>query len=73
MRAWLLNSRVDPYRWFYLITGGYSVVSIGVATYLAENEPPAQPESFRVIGHTPPAPAMAAPLETARVKEASGL
>ncbi len=64
--AWLLNSRVDPYWWFYLMTGGYSVVSIGVAAYLAENEPSAQPETLRVIDHNPPAPAIATPPEPFR-------
>lgn len=66
MCAWLLNTRVDPFWWFYLVTGGYSVVSIGVAAYLAENEPAASPQTFRIIEHSAPAPAVSAPAEPFR-------
>ncbi|MGN6534528.1 MAG: hypothetical protein ACTHKQ_02195 [Mesorhizobium sp.] len=66
MCAWLFNSRVDPFWWFYLVTGGYSVVSIGVAAYLAENEPAASPQTFKTIEHSAPAPAVPAPAQPFR-------
>jgi len=62
--AFLADAAVPPEWGFYLVTGGYAFISLGVLAYLEENEPQMlHPDSFGpVIDHVAdPAPLIATP------------